>query len=156
MRFRSSASTVWKSLSTYFHYEVLLPSLALSITHLTVLSFSGQMITYLLYVGFSSTSIGLMRTVSVALEVSATWLAPWAMDKVGPLRTGLWSINWQIFFLICAVVVFWIAQSPLVAALGLVIGVVLSRIGLWGFDLSVQILVQEVCSYRSCPITTLY
>ena len=156
MRFRSSASTVWKSLSTYFHYEVLLPSLALSITHLTVLSFSGQMITYLLYVGFSSTSIGLMRTVSVALEVSATWLAPWAMDKVGPLRTGLWSINWQIFFLICAVVVFWIAQSPLVAALGLVIGVVLSRIGLWGFDLSVQILVQEVCFYRSCPITTLY
>ena len=156
MRFRSSASTVWKSLSTYFHYEVLLPSLALSITHLTVLSFSGQMITYLLYVGFSSTSIGLMRTVSVALEVSATWLAPWAMDKVGPLRTGLWSINWQIFFLICAVVVFWIVQSPLVAALGLVIGVVLSRIGLWGFDLSVQILVQEVCSYRSCPITTLY
>ena len=28
--------------------------------------------------------------------------------------------------------------------MGLVIGVVLSRVGLWGFDLSVQMLVQEV------------
>ena len=97
-----------------------------------------------------------MRTVSVALEISATWLAPRAMDKVGPLRTGLWSINWQISFLLCAVVVFWIVQSPLMAALGLVFGVVLSRIGLWGFDLSVQILVQEVCFYKPCPTTTPY
>ena len=29
------------------------------------------------------------------------------------------------------------------AAMGLVAGVILSRVGLWGFDLSVQILVQE-------------
>ena len=103
------------------------------------------MVTYLLSVGFSSTSIGLMRTVSAGLEMSATWLAPRAMDRVGPLRSGLWSINWQIFFLIGSVTVFWVVESSSIAALGLVVGVVLSRVGLWGFDLSVQILVQQVC-----------
>ena len=105
------------------------------------------MATYLLSMKFSSTSIGLMRTASVALEISATCLAPWVMDRVGPLRTGLWSINWQILFLLGAVSAFWVVESPSIAALGLVIGVVLSRVGLWAFDLSVQILVQEVCFY---------
>ena len=103
------------------------------------------MVTYLFSVGFSSASIGLMRTISVVLEMSATWIAPWAMDKVGPLRAGLWSISEQIFLLVGAVISFWVVKSPSMSALSLVVGVVLSRVGLWGFDLSVQILVQEVC-----------
>ena len=102
------------------------------------------MVTFLLSVGYSSAAIGVMRAVSVALEMSATWLAPRAMERVGPLRAGLWSINWQIFFLICAATGFWAVESPPMAALGLIVGVVLSRVGLWSFDLSVQILVQEV------------
>ena len=154
VRLRSCGLAAWRGLSRYIHHEVFLPSLALSITHLTVLSFSGQMVTYLFSVGFSSTSIGLMRTVSVVLEMSATWVAPRVMDKVGPLRAGLWSINEQIFLLVGAVIAFWVIKSPSMSALGLVVGVVLSRIGLWGFDLSVQILVQEVCFYSilSCAL----
>ena len=105
------------------------------------------MVTYLFSVGFSSVSIGLLRTVSVVLEMSATWVAPWLMDKVGPLRAGLWSINEQIFLLVGAVIAFWVVKSPWMSALSLVVGVVLSRVGLWGFDLSVQIIVQEVCFY---------
>lgn len=88
-----------------------------------------------------------MRTASVVLEMSATWVAPWAMSKVGPLRAGLWSINEQILLLVGAVIAFWIVKSPSMSALSLVVGVVLSRVGLWGFDLSVQILVQEVCFF---------
>ena len=85
-----------------------------------------------------------MRIFSVALEMSATWLAPLAMTRIGPLRVGLWSINWQIACILGAVSLIWVAQSSYTAALSLVVAVVLSRIGLWGFDLSVQMLVQEV------------
>lgn len=123
---------------------MFLPSIALAVTHLTVLSFSGQMVAYLLYARFSSTQIGLMRTVSVVLEMSATCFTPWAMNKVGPVRTGLWSITWQTACVIGGVTVFCTMDSVSVAAIGLVIGVILSRVGLWGFDLSVQIIVQEV------------
>ena len=147
IRLRSCGLATWRGLSRYIHHEVFLPSLALSITHLTILSFSGQMVTYLFSVGFSSASIGLMRTTSVVLEMSATWVAPWAMNKVGPLRAGLWSISEQIFLLVGAVIAFWVVKSPSMSALSLVVGVVLSRAGLWGFDLSVQVLVQEVCFY---------
>lgn len=126
-------------------HEVFIPSLALCILHLTVLSFSGQMIAYLVSVGFDSAQLGVMRAVSVAAEMSATLLAPRAMDRVGPLRAGLWFINWQNASIIAAVTFFCIIQSPIIAALALVICVILSRVGLWGLDLSVQILVQEVC-----------
>ena len=121
--------------------------MALALLYLTVLSFSGQMVAYLLSTGFTSSQIGIMRTISVALEMSATWLAPLAINSVGPVRAGLWSISWQTVAIIGAVSFFWVAQNPFIAAGCLVAGVAISRIGLWGFDLSVQMLVQEVRSH---------
>ena len=133
-----------RSLSYYLHHKVFLPSIALSVLYFTVLSFSGQMVTYLVSLNFTSMQIGFMRTASVALEMSATWLAPTVIHRIGPVRTGLWSINWQLLCLVPTVSLFAIIQTPYTAALVMVAGVVLSRIGLWGFDLSVQLLVQEV------------
>ncbi len=126
--------------------------MALALLYFTVLSFSGQMITYLVSTGMTSFQIGILRTASVALEMSATWLAPLASHKVGPVRAGLWSISWQTTAIIGAVSFFWVAPDPLVAAGCLVAGVAVSRIGLWGFDLSVQVLVQEVRSSVYTPI----
>ena len=133
-----------KALSEYSHHAVFLPSLALCLLYLTVLSFSGQMVTYLVSVGVTSTQIGLLRTISTAIEVSATWLAPVAMGRVGPLRSGLWFINWQMACLIGAVASFWLVEKPAMAASMLIVGMIASRVGLWGFDLCVQIIVQEV------------
>ena len=135
---------VFKALSDYSHLVAFLPSLALCLLYLTVLSFSGQMVTYLVSVGVTSTQIGLLRTISTAIEVSATWLAPVAMSRIGPLRYGLWFINWQIACLLGAVASFWIVEKPIMAASMLVVGMIASRVGLWGFDLCVQIIVQEV------------
>lgn len=135
---------MYRSLFEYFHHPVFLPSLALSVLYLTVLSFSGQMVSYLVSVGLSSTHIGLLRTLSTILEISATWLAPKAMNHIGPVRAGLWSINWQLSCTAAAVGVIWTVHSPMIASLGLVAGVIMSRIGLWSFDLCVQIIVQEV------------
>jgi hypothetical protein len=148
----SSSSTLFswirslkQSLTLYFRHPVFLPSFALALLYFTVLSFSGQMVAYLLTIGYTSTHVGLIRTVSVMFEISATWLAPWAMNRIGPIRAGLWFINWQLVCLASAVAIFWATRElPFLSGAGLVAGVITSRIGLWGFDLCVQLIVQDV------------
>ena len=135
---------IYNAVSGYARHPVFPPSMALCLLYLTVLSFSGQMVTYLLSIGFSSVQIGVWRTLSTAIEISATWLAPIAMSRVGPLRGGLWFINWQIACLVGALAFFWFIRTASIAALGLVVGVITSRVGLWGFDLCVQNIIQEV------------
>jgi iron-regulated transporter 1 len=127
----------------YTSQDAFLPSLSLSILYLTVLSFAGQMVTYLRAVGYTSTTVGLIRVGSTVCEMSATWLAPWIMSRIGPVRTGIWFLSFQMACLGIAVLVFWTAEAPIWAASGLVGGTALSRIGLWGFDLSAQVIVQE-------------
>jgi iron-regulated transporter 1 len=41
------------ALRLYFSYPAVIPSFALSLLYLTVLAFSGQMLTYLLAAGFT-------------------------------------------------------------------------------------------------------
>ena len=140
----AQSRSIYNTISNYIRHPVFLPSMALCLLYFTVLSFSGQMVTYLLSVGLSSAQIGVLRTISTAVEISATWLAPIAVNRVGPLRGGLWFINWQIFCLVGAFGFFWLMHTPSIAALGLVMGVIASRVGLRGFDLCVQIILQEV------------
>jgi len=130
----------------YVNQAAFLPSLSLSLLYLTVLSFSGQMVTYLLSTGYTSTDIGLIRTISVFVEMSATWLAPKIMAKLGPTRAGMWFLSWQTICLSIAVAIFWLDWSPMWAVSCLVTGVIASRVGLWGFDLCAQIIIQEVSS----------
>lgn len=127
--------------------KVFLASSALSLLYLTVLSFGATMTTYLLHSGFSPLEVSCMRIGSVAAELSGTWIAPIIMNRIGPIRSGLWFLNWQFCCVAGAAAAYvpWDSNSQLVAGC-LVIGVALSRIGLWGFDLSVQFLVQEVSS----------
>ena len=136
--------SIYHGFANYGRHQIFLPSIALCLLYFTVLSFSGQMVTYLLSVGLSSAQVGVLRTLSTAIELSATWLAPIAMNRVGPLRGGLWFINWQMSCLVGAIAFFWVERTPSVAALALVTGVIFSRLGLWGFDLCVQITIQEV------------
>jgi iron-regulated transporter 1 len=118
--------------------------MALSLLYLTVLNFAGQMVTYLVSIGYTSTQIGLIRTLSVIFEMSATWLAPIAASRAGPIRAGLWFINWQLAWVLVAVIMFLNVPSPTFAASGLAGGVILSRLGLWGFDLCAQVIIQRV------------
>ena len=111
------------------------------------------MVTYLLSAGFSATNIGLARTLSVIFEVLATWFAPWLMGKIGPVRAGLWLASWQITCLVTGTTVFWtLVQRPSVSAVGLVSGTILSRLGLRGFDLCIQIIIQEVSFSRNSGV----
>lgn len=129
----------------YVASPVFLASFALSLLYLTVLSFGATMVTYLLHSGFTALEVSCMRIGSVAAELFGTWTAPVVMNRIGPIRSGLWFLNWQLCCVAGATVafVFWDSTSKLVAG-SLVVGVALSRIGLWGFDLSAQFLIQEV------------
>ncbi|GFP59438.1 solute carrier family 40 member 1 [Trichoderma asperellum] len=132
--------------SLYLKHQAFLPSIAGAILYFTVLSFGGQMVTYLLSAGYSSLQVGIARTVGVVFEVLATWVAPWLMGRIGAIRAGLWMSSWQVTMLAAGVSVFWMFDmnsNSLIAASGLVGGTVLSRLGLRGFDLCVQLIVQE-------------
>ena len=145
-RIQNTSKDIFTGLVTYGGHRAFLPSFALALLYLTVLSFNGQMITYLLAIGFNSAIIGALRGVSAIFELSATWAAPKVMERIGPVRSGIWFINWQIFCVSIACMLFWItedSQHQLAAAGATVAAVIVSRIGLWGFDLSAQIIVQE-------------
>ncbi|ETS74302.1 hypothetical protein PFICI_14168 [Pestalotiopsis fici W106-1] len=136
------------SLPFYFHQPAFLPSFSLSLLYLTVLSFSGQMITYLISIGYTNLQVGLARTVSTMFELSATWIAPRMMKRVGLVRGGIWSLSWQMIWLAGAVS--WLfsdfhgaGTNSIMAGSGLVVGVGLSRVGLWGYDLCAQAIVQN-------------
>lgn len=134
---------------SYSRHHLFLPSFTGAILYLTVLSFSGQMVTWLLSTGYDSAQIALARTFSVAFEMLATWVAPWLMGRIGPIRAGLWFASWQITCLASGMAIFWkLSAYPLISASALVGGTILSRVGLWGFDLCVQIMVQEVSSLK--------
>ncbi|KAH7626172.1 hypothetical protein B0T09DRAFT_51125 [Sordaria sp. MPI-SDFR-AT-0083] len=137
------------SLRLYFGHPAFIPSLSLSLLYLTVLSFSGQMLTYLLASNLTLWQVGIIRGISTIFELSATWIAPRLMKRIGVLRTGLWSITWQITWLAGGVSWFFYyygkgyEATSLMSAVGLVVAVAFSRVGLWGFDLSVQNIVQD-------------
>ncbi|RSL68556.1 hypothetical protein CEP53_002525 [Fusarium sp. AF-6] len=141
---KKAAKKSYRDLRLYFKHPAFIPSFAGALLYCTVLSFGGVMVTYLLSSGYTSTEIAVARTVSVAFEVLATWIGPWLMTKIGPVRAGLWFSSWQLGCLAVGISIFWkYTDNVLISTLGLVCGSMLSRVGLWGFDLSAQIIIQE-------------
>ena len=135
----------------YFNHSAFLPSFSLALLYLTVLSFSGQMITYLISVGYTPLQVGVARTISTVFELSATWVAPRVMTQIGTVRAGIWSLSWQMVWLAIGLSWFFSAAGAhetdannIMSATGLAVGVALSRIGLWGYDLCAQSIVQDV------------
>lgn len=132
--------------STYFCHPAFLPSFALALLYLTVLSFSGQLITYLLAQGLGSTAVALLRGVAALFELSATWLGPWLHKRIGAVRSGIWFLNAELLFIVIACGILWLPdehKSEIIVTLTLVAMVILSRTGLWGFDLSAQLIIQD-------------
>ncbi|KAJ6440691.1 iron-regulated transporter [Purpureocillium lavendulum] len=136
------------SLPFYFRHPAFLPSFSLALLYLTVLSFSGQMVTFLLSIGYTPLHVGLARTGSTVVELSATWASPWLMRRIGPIRGGIWALSCQMMFLAAGLSWFLAefegsAASKLASATGLAVCVAFSRLGLWGYDLCAQTIVQD-------------
>lgn len=160
IQFAATHLLMLPSLRIYFGHPAVIPSFALSLLYFTVLSFSGQMLTYLLASDINLWQVGLIRGISTIFELSATWIAPRLMKRIGVIRTGLWSLAWQMTWLAGGFTwLFYyyahgIAPTNVMPAAGLAGAVALSRVGLWGYDLSAQNIVQDVSSrpFESCRI----
>jgi len=146
--FRGMFKTMLKQARLYENSHAFLPSLSLALLFLTVLSFSGQMITYLFaieYPRLTSAHIGILRTIATILEISSTFITPRLISHIGVVRTGIWSLSWQCLFLTPGLATFWFGSSlsPVLTTYLFIVCVILSRVGLWSFDLTAQLLVQN-------------
>ena len=69
------------------------------------------------------------------------------------MRSGTYALSWQLLWLVGGVSWFFaegegLKKNNVTVASGLVVGVVLSRVGLWVFDLSAQSIIQDVSNPR--------
>jgi iron-regulated transporter 1 len=105
---------------------------------------SGSMIAFLSqYSNFSTPLIAGLRAIAVIIGILATFLSPPLIRYIGPIRSGIWFLSWQTILLIPVIIGMFLPLSRTLQG-GLLVGFVsLSRLGLWGFDLSEQYLVQE-------------
>ena len=69
-------SKQWPHLVSYFSTDVWIPSLSLSLLHLSALSYAATFITFLLNSGFSLLVITIARAIGSIVEVSSTFVAP--------------------------------------------------------------------------------
>lgn len=142
--FSSFYSNVRKDTLLYFRHGAFLPSFAGCVLYCTVLSFGGQMVTYLLTQGIDGSLVATARTVAVAFELMATWAAPALIGRIGPVRSGLWFLTSQAVCLSIGTLLFRSTMlSPGSATGTLVLATILSRVGLRGYDLCAQIIVQD-------------
>lgn len=132
-----SQKSVWRS------------ALALSMLHLTVLSFGVQMTAYVKILGVDPALISVYRGVGEVFGLTATYVAPWMVKHLGwsGAYAGLLFIWFQLACMVPSAIGAsnWARRTltPINASLLLVGGVGVSRLGLWGFDLSVSQLLQE-------------
>ena len=100
------------------------------------------MVAFLLFQNCSPGLVGVLRGICVTFEISATSIAPWLMSKIGPVRSGLWFINFQSFCISFTVLALYMSNVSY-SVIILVTGVIFSRLGLWGFDLCARLQIQE-------------
>ena len=127
---------------TYFRQESALAAVALSMLYLTVLSFHMVMITFLLYTGLSSLYVGIAQGISSLCGVVGTLLYPPMMKRMGNNLTGIAAAWFQFACLILASCSLYFKQDQWGVFLFLV-GVIISRFGLYTFDLAAVRIVQD-------------
>jgi iron-regulated transporter 1 len=114
----------------------------MAILYFNVLSFGPVMVSYLLHKNVHATVIAAVRGAGVVIGILATITFSNWTKRIGVPRTGLWSLSIEMIFLGIACISFAI-PDPLTSVIVLLVGVNLSRYGLWTFDLSQNQLLQE-------------
>lgn len=147
--YRPSTHPAWlpRSLAPWHDYArspVFLASFSNSVLYWTVLTFGGQTTTFLLSSGYTPLHVSFFRIGSVIAELVGTWLSPFLMQRVGPVKAGLWNLLWQVACIgpFAGSILSPTAEPKTVGAL-LSAGITLKRPGLSGSDLATQFIVQE-------------
>uniref|UniRef100_A0A7S3PWE3 Solute carrier family 40 protein n=1 Tax=Chaetoceros debilis TaxID=122233 RepID=A0A7S3PWE3_9STRA len=129
-------------LSLFLEQPVATGGLALSLLYLNILSFGALMTAYLVWIGLDYGTIGTLRGVSSVVGLLGTVVFRISSERRGLAVTGMWSITFQFVCLSLCLISLRVHNFG-VALWLLVIGVCLSRVGLWVFDLTITQYMQE-------------
>ncbi|KAH9949539.1 Ferroporti-1 [Amylocystis lapponica] len=129
--------TDWKE---FIQHPIFLSSVSISCLYFTVLSFDGTMLSYLKSDAYSDAFIAGMRGLNVVAGLAGTLAMPLLERRLGLVRAGNWSIWSEVICLVPVVISFYVGapvgeRAPAWNAALLFGGMILSRIGLWAFDL---------------------
>ena len=119
-----------------------------SALYFTVLSFSSLMTVYLKWAGMPVSWIGALRGVGAITGFLGAVLFPFCQHSIGVEATGLYSIWYQVVFVVIAASSFFWA-NPLAVSFIISVSVLLSRAGLWMFDLAATQIAQLRIEERS-------
>ena len=133
------------SIMMFLQSGVALPMISYSFLYLTVLSFGSIMIVYLRYRGMTDHNIGIHSGISALFGFAGSKAYPILAKNWGIWLTALRSIWFQCVLVAIASATFWFSES-MASTYILCYCVILSRSGLWLFDLSVSQIVQETLS----------
>ena len=137
-----------ESYSFYKSIDIFLDSgcvgvmMSYSYLFLTVLSFDTIMTVYLIFMGMSEFYVGLARGVSAIIGFLGASIYPFAKEKFGLWLSGTLALVWQATFVGLAALSFTFSSKNLAIAV-LTISVLISRVGLWLFDLCARQIAQE-------------
>lgn len=133
----------WK---TYIRQPVLFASLSIVCLYVTVLNVSSTMVSFLASDVSKMHNIGIAvaRALTAVTGVMATLIAPRLINRTGVAKAGVIGIWWQMGWLYLALVAialftFISSASYVISQVFLyvfVLAVIISRIGLWTFDLA--------------------
>jgi len=149
--------TQLSSLTAYIQQPAAPAALSLALLYLTVMSFGTLMTAYLKWSGIQEAELSIYRGIGALSGILATLVFPTLQKKWGLLPTGAAAIWAQLLCLVLAStpVIILGTKSPLeeggagdgrssaLVMRLLIFGLILSRFGLWGFDLAVNQIIQE-------------
>ncbi|KAI0640034.1 Ferroporti-1 [Trametes polyzona] len=125
----------------FAQHPVFLSSVAISSLYLTVLSFDGTMLSYLKAHTYSDSFLAGIRGLNVVAGLLGTMAMPFLERRLGLVRAGNWSIWSEVLCLLPVLIALYVcapadgSRAPAWNAVLLFGGMMLSRIGLWAFDL---------------------
>lgn len=111
--------------------------------YLNILSFGTSMTAYLVSRGMRMDFIGILRGISCAIGLSGTVAFQISAKAMSLRSTGLWAIILQFGCLSLSYFSLYLPEDSNTSLAFLIVGVCLSRIGLWVFDITVSQLMQE-------------
>ena len=131
-----------RSFRMYFSTPVALPGLALAFLYANVMSYGSVMTAYVAWKGMSPPLIGLTRGISATVGLLGTIWFKWASKYLSLEQAGMISIVEQFVVLGVSFASEFVDDDKWSLSM-LIGGVAFSRVGLWGFDMSVSQMQQE-------------
>jgi solute carrier family 40 (iron-regulated transporter), member 1 len=138
-----STTTSWYNIyDDFFQSGCAGSMIAYAFLFLTVLNFGSLMTVYLRYAGISDGTIGLCRGLAALTGFTGAVIFPYYQGQYGMYTTSAIAILGQCLLVDTAAVSFFLFP-PSITVIILMIAVLLSRTGLWMFDLGIRQIAQE-------------